>query len=540
MTADGEPHDRESAAMGFEVLKGTLRDGVGARLGRLAIAGRAPIDTPNFIGVTSRGTLPHLTPDNIARHLQTTGAYMALEDFIEKPQHHPKRIPPVYQTPTTPAPSPAGHVSQPTPRLHAFTAMPRSVTTVLAARRLPAVPAPSGNTNKSISVFTSTGFQAVTTQDYLSAVAALSPDIAIPLADLTHSTDTPSSKRALRMAERTDEWIVEWFASLQTRGRTSTTTTATFAPILPVPYPIQWEYISRLAEDYVPTGQLAGLAVHNPDVLRDVAEHYPALLPLPRLSLSTPPTPHHILRQISRGGIDLFTIPFINALSDAGLALSFTFPPPPLTSETQPQPTTTTATTTTTTTKTTRLPLAIDLSDPVHASSLAPLTSLSACPCYACTAHHRAYVHHLLHAREMLGWTLLQIHNHAVVASFFQGVRDTLLRAAATSDSSTGLDSYNNSNSNSNDGNGGNGRDEIERQETFDQAMARFTQTYEADFPEGAAERPRARGYQFKSVGGGEGKRNKPAWGRFDGADEGGEGGLDGNGGRDKEGGESG
>lgn len=66
--------------MGFEVLKGALRDGVGARLGRLAIAGRAPIDTPNFIGVTSRGTLPHLTPDNIARHLQTTGAYMALED----------------------------------------------------------------------------------------------------------------------------------------------------------------------------------------------------------------------------------------------------------------------------------------------------------------------------------------------------------------------------------------------------------------------------------------------------------------------------
>lgn len=66
--------------MRFEVLKGALKDGVAARVGRLAFAGRLPIDTPNFIGITSRGTVPHLTPDNVGKHLQTTGAYMALED----------------------------------------------------------------------------------------------------------------------------------------------------------------------------------------------------------------------------------------------------------------------------------------------------------------------------------------------------------------------------------------------------------------------------------------------------------------------------
>lgn len=70
----------ESEAMRFELLKAVAKDGAAARLGRLAAAGRTPIDTPNFIAMTSRGTLPHITPENVSRHLQVTGTYMALED----------------------------------------------------------------------------------------------------------------------------------------------------------------------------------------------------------------------------------------------------------------------------------------------------------------------------------------------------------------------------------------------------------------------------------------------------------------------------
>ena len=53
--------------MMFEILSAALKEGASAaaRLGRLAFPGRRPIDTPNFIAVTSRGTLPHVTPDNI-------------------------------------------------------------------------------------------------------------------------------------------------------------------------------------------------------------------------------------------------------------------------------------------------------------------------------------------------------------------------------------------------------------------------------------------------------------------------------------------
>ena len=40
-----------------------------------------------------------------------------------------------------------------------------------------------------------------------------------------------------------------------------------------------------------------------------------------------------------------------------------------------------------------------------------------------------------------------------------------------------------------------------------------FEREYECELPEGTGQRPRARGYHFKSEGKGEPKRNKPAWG---------------------------
>ncbi|KAK4211663.1 tRNA-guanine(15) transglycosylase-like protein [Rhypophila decipiens] len=454
-----EIHDQ--AVMTFEVLKAAVRDGVAARLGKLALAGRKTvIDTPNFFAGTSRGVVPHITPDNVSKHLHAGGAYMALEDFIERPQQYYTRKPPIFDTPT---PLPPGKP------LHSFTAMPPSITTVLAARRIPAVPAPMGNSNNSISIFTSVGFQVLTTKEYHNAVEALKPDIAIPLADLTNHSTAPNTKRALRMADRTDQWVKEFFDELDTQDVLNPSKISTFAPILPIDYSIQWEYIERLAEDLFP--HLAGLAVYDLDVLPDIADKYANLLTLPRLSLSAPATPHHILRQIGLG-IDLFTIPFINTVSDSGLALTFTFPSP--SSQLEPadaQPNGT---------GTSLKPLGMDLSCPSNQISLAPL--LENCTCYACTNHHKAYIHHLLNAREMLGWTLLQIHNHAVISQFFASIRETL---------SLG-------------------------QEAFEAAVEKFTLTYEPDFPAGTGEKPRARGYHYKS-GAGEGKRNKPGWSKLGG-----------------------
>lgn len=73
----------QTSKMRFEILKTVALDHGAARVGRLAFPrqrGRLPIDTPNFIAITSRGSVPHMTPDVVTQHTQLGGAYMALED----------------------------------------------------------------------------------------------------------------------------------------------------------------------------------------------------------------------------------------------------------------------------------------------------------------------------------------------------------------------------------------------------------------------------------------------------------------------------
>lgn len=373
--------------------------------------------------------------------------------MVEKSQKNATKIPAVAKVPASDG-----------KRLHAFLSMPSSVATILGPRRLPAVKASAGNGDTYVQVFTSNGFQPLANADYIAAIETLRPDIAIPLADMHYAcaARTPQSKGLRRMCERTEDWMAEVHASLDP-ARLRASATSLFAPTLPAPYPIQWEYLDRLAGDL--RDKLSGLAVYDVDLLPDLTPSYPSLLPLPRLSLDAPAGPHEVLRQVALGA-DVFLLPFINATSDAGVAMTFTFPPPAPSS-------TTTTTTNGATNGTDLLPLGIDLTGPEHATSLAPL--VDGCACHACAAHHRAYLRHLLDAREMLAWALLQVHNHHVASLFFAGVRASLAAG------------------------------------TFGEDRRRFHRAYEAELPPGCGTRPRARGYHFKSEGGDE-RRNKVTW----------------------------
>lgn len=55
-------------------------DGLGPRLGRFQLHGRRVIQTPHYLGITSRGTIPHITQDTFRRDTNIEGVYMALED----------------------------------------------------------------------------------------------------------------------------------------------------------------------------------------------------------------------------------------------------------------------------------------------------------------------------------------------------------------------------------------------------------------------------------------------------------------------------
>ena len=57
----------------------------GPRLGRLALHGRRPIDTPNYLAIASRGVVPHLSQDNFTSNTNINGIYVALEDCKSYP-----------------------------------------------------------------------------------------------------------------------------------------------------------------------------------------------------------------------------------------------------------------------------------------------------------------------------------------------------------------------------------------------------------------------------------------------------------------------
>lgn len=301
-----------------------------------------------------------------------------------------------------------------------------------------------------MSIFTSTGFDKISVPQYADAIRSLQPDIAIGMADLLHTSQTPPSKKLIRMTERTEEWGEVLLENLQAKPMAAGKESFFFAPVLAVEHPYQWSYLKSLSTDSIDA--ISGLAIYGLNMVPELV-NYPSLTSLPKLSMDVPATPHDILKQVSMG-IDISLVPFINVVSDAGVAMTFTFPP---TETTSPQP------------------LGTNIWSTEHVVDLGPLAET--CTCYACTKHHRSYMHHLLNAKEMLGWNLLQVHNHAVLDAFFKGIRDTLAQGPAA----------------------------------FEKAKEKFMAAYEDSFPEGTGERPRARGYHFKSEGGDE-KINKTTW----------------------------
>lgn len=281
-------------------------------------------------------------------------------------------------------------------------------------------------------------------------------------------------KRIEKMGDRTCQWtkeMIDGLAAEAENGRQIDAEGASermdqpaiFAPILPIPLEQQLLYVEDLGEEFL--DRLSGLAIHDSMLVPELPQ---PLRHLPRLSLDEDThTPHDILRHI-RLGIDILTIPFLNAATDAGIAFEFSFPVP------------TTTTTTTDPSPNRTAPLGKDMWLPQHATDLSPL--LPNCKCYTCTRHHSAYVHHLLTTKEMLGWILLQLHNLHVLDAFFAGIRTSM----STTTTADGV--------------------------FFLTQLHRFADFYHTEFPESTGQGPRVRGYQFKSVGRGEPKKNAVAY----------------------------
>lgn len=318
---------------------------------------------------------------------------------------------------------------------------------MLGPRRIPALPCPVANTFYAMSIVTSVGFGTLESTDYVEAVQKLRPDIVLGMSDIVEHK--PGIKRIEKMGDRTQAWLKDLIEGVvdQENGALET---AIFAAILPIETEQQSYYLQALQDDYY--GNISGLVLHDAGSVASV----PATLrQLPRLCTADLGSPHKLLDAISYG-IDLFTIPFVGQATDAGIALAFSVPAQDLPSASKP------------------LPLGLDMWSASYARDISPLCK--DCDCFTCSNHHRAYLQHLLSAKEMLGWVLLQLHNHHIMDAFFEGVREAI------------------------------------RENRFGEARRTFRETYEADLPAKSGQGPRVRGYQFKSDGKGERRKNPPAY----------------------------
>jgi queuine tRNA-ribosyltransferase len=57
--------------------------------------------------------------------------------------------------------------------------------------------------------------------------------------------------------------------------------------------------------------------------------------------------------------------------------------------------------------------------------SFAPL--MEGCPCYTCTHYTQAYLHHVVHAKELIAATLLTIHNEYFIVNLVAQIRQSIL-----------------------------------------------------------------------------------------------------------------
>lgn len=139
-----------------------------------------------------------------------------------------------------------------------------------------------------------------------------------------------------------------------------------------------------------------------------------SLLPPEKTKFYFGVTPPALLFKLVREGIDVFdtSYPLMVTEKDAALVFPNTLAKPPVSlAESSLQAEQSEAG-------------EIQLGDPCHRTSLTPL--VASCSCYTCRTFTRAYLHHLVSVREMLGKVLLQIHNLHHYLLLFQSLQEAI------------------------------------------------------------------------------------------------------------------
>ncbi|KAG6827804.1 hypothetical protein H0H92_010411 [Tricholoma furcatifolium] len=417
------------------------------------------LQTPAMLTGTSRGVVPHLSRDHVKGSAAISWIHVPFETYVEQ-------TPPVPTLQNGPNP------------LHRFLGFdPEQHIVSLSLRDPDDVREMPPNGNKHISACSLRGVRKVAPTDWSNYVNACSPDLAIALSDIPHTTPPFSQKRLTKSLERSTAWLTSLLGSVASaKSSTTSQSPENSSPAVLVhlagsaSHPARAAFAASLTEplnalETVAAGGLsnldAGVAGYTVDLkpLRiavtashdesSVAEEISSLI---RTSLSTlPPTkprlvhgtigPHDVLRLVRDVGIDVLEARWAIESASHGVAFDFVFPVPSDDGGNKE-----------------KKELGHNLYDVRYRLDLVRLADSfrgasesgegrpsqrivhGSDPTEAANAYSqgqtgekeynppstRAYLHHLLHTHEMSAHALLVAHNLAVADAFLAGIRSVL------------------------------------------------------------------------------------------------------------------
>ncbi|CAI2180070.1 7122_t:CDS:2 [Funneliformis geosporum] len=326
-------------SLSFNLIKTSEKS---LRLGRLTLIKnheQKVLDTPNCLAYTSRGCVPHLTPDNLSSIPLNGAIIVTLEHFID-----------VQPPPSTQFPY----------GIHKFLNFEEYI--VFIDVHDPGNLKPkSNNTDKHVSVYTVHGVR--------------QPDIFASLAD-NITDEAPSVKRVKRSVDRTLRWLDD--AINHIKESTQVFGVLTGHKNQEERIRSAQETAKRNVAGFVLNGKCLGSTSRECiDILKSSINHLPSNKPRLAYGLGTP---EDILLGVSEG-IDLFDTSYALEMTNAGNAFVFSLDiKDDIDSFNRQQ--------------------IISLWDVNYRNDVRPL--LAGCQCYSCKNHTRAYVHHLLNTHEML------------------------------------------------------------------------------------------------------------------------------------------